>query len=138
MASTRVTYSKDNKFDMSCFTSEDELKAHLYSVKIESPKINESVRDQSVIITFPRGSYSDRLTRGAIEKIMKEKWGEELYSHVIHYGNVDFSRRWIFHFDSQMATDKAVATEVFLNNLADHGDRLMNRETGIEAESQIY
>ena len=129
MAATRIAYTGENKFDMSCFTSEDELKAHMYSVKIESPKINESVRDQSVVITFPRGSYSERLTRGVLEKIMKEKWGDELFDHVVHFGNVDFSRRWIFHFDSQAATDKAVSTEIFLNNyriIATHATKKFN------------
>ena len=95
------------------FVNEYELKAEKMSVELKAPKINASIRDTSLILIFPKTAFKERLTRSKVEEIMIEKWGHELYSHVIHFGNVDFSRRWCFHLDSHEANDRAVAKEIF-------------------------
>ena len=93
------------------FVNEYELKAEKMSVELKAPKINTSIRDTSLIVIFPKNK--ERLTRSKVEEIMSERWGPELYSHVIHFGNIDFSRRWLFHLDSHESNDLAVAKEIF-------------------------
>ena len=95
------------------FVNEYELKAEKMSVELKAPKINASIRDTSLIVIFAKTAFKERLTRSKVEEIMIEKWGNELYSHVIHFGNVDFSRRWLFHLDSHESNDRAVAKEIF-------------------------
>ena len=103
----------ENDFKMKSFVSEDDLKTELFSVEIQTPKINSNVRDRSCIVTFPR-IENTRLTRATVENIMKEQWGD-LFNNVISYGNIDFSRRWVFNFDTLENNDRAVAKEVFIN-----------------------
>ena len=96
------------------FANEDELKATTMSVEIESPRIDESIRDKSCIVFFPRGISENRLNRVLVEEIMRNEW-KDLFDHVISFGNIDFSRKWIFHFDSTDNNNKAVAKEIFIN-----------------------
>ena len=103
----------ENDFKMKSFVSEDDLKTELFSVEIQTPKINSNVRDRSCIVTFPR-IENTRLNRATVENIMKEQWGD-LFNNVISYGNIDFSRRWVFNFDTLENNDRAVAKEVFIN-----------------------
>ena len=111
----KLPHSEEMLSDKNRFINEDEFKAEKLSVKIRPLKINTNIRDQSCIVTFPRGSYENRLTRSSVEEIMKIQWGD-LYAHVIHFGNIDFSRKWIFHFDTQENCEIAVAKELFINS----------------------
>ena len=95
--------------------NEDEWKAANASVQIRAPKINSSIRDRSCIVTFPKGTSDQRLTRSLVEEIMKREWGV-LFSHVLSFGNIDFSRQWVFHFDTLENNDRAVSKEIFINN----------------------
>ena len=112
----KLPHSEEMLSDKNRFINEDEFKAEKLSVKIRPLKINSNIRDQSCIVTFPRGSYENRLTRSSVEEIMKIQWGD-LYAHVKHFGNIDFSRKWIFHFDTQENCEIAVAKELFINKL---------------------
>ena len=97
------------------FANEDDLKMKLMSVNIDTPKINPCIRDKSCIITFPKGSSENRLNRKVVEDIMRREWGD-LFDHVRSYGNVDFSQKWVFCFDTVENNDLAFAKEVFINN----------------------
>ena len=113
---------------MATFYSEDEMKAATMSIKIKAPKINSNVRDLSCIVTFPRGTSDNRLTRPSVEVIMKREWSE-LFDHVISFGNIDFSRKWVFKFDTIQNVEKAVAKELFINGnrvKTDHATRKFN------------
>ena len=87
------------------YETEDEFKACNISVEVRSPKINVNIRDKSCIVIFPRGMSDERLTRHSVEQLMISQWGE-LYEHVIQFGNIDFSRKWIFTFDNSVITKK--------------------------------
>ena len=87
------------------YANEDQMKAHLMSVQIKAPKINSNIRDKSCIVTFPRGTSNEKLTRAVVETVMTREWGD-LFKNVLSYGNIDFSRRWIFHFDSEEKNDE--------------------------------
>ena len=106
----------ESDFRTHSFVSEDDLKASTMSVKIKCPKIETSVRERSCIVSFPRGTSENRLNRVIVENIMRNEWGV-LFYHVVSFGNIDFSRKWIFHFDSDQNNDIAVAKEMFINVL---------------------
>ena len=97
-------------------TNEDEFKASTMSVEIQCPKINTNIRDKSCIVVFPRGTSDNRLNRTIVEEIMRNEW-KDLFNHVLSFGNMDFSRKWIFHFDTMQNNDRAVAKEIYINNL---------------------
>ena len=102
---------KQNKYN-----NEDHFKATHLSVEVRSPKINSSIRDRSCIVVFPRGDNPSRLNRGSVEEVMMREWGE-LYKHVVHFGNIDFSRKWVFTFDTTYYNDLAVSKEIFINKM---------------------
>ena len=110
MASLVIPFDQQNT-DISRFASELEFKKHTMSIEIQAPKINENIRDKSCIIIFPRVNY--RLNRTVVTEIMTAKWGE-LFKHVVHFGNVDFSKKWIFCFDSHENNERAVAKDIFI------------------------
>ena len=113
MASRCATYA-DRNFDVTHFANEDDLKAALYSVEVRTPKIKENIRDKSCIVIFPKNTNQTRLNRVAVSELMKQKWGE-LFEHVVHFGNVDFSRKWIFSFDTHENNERAITKEIFVN-----------------------
>ena len=96
------------------YVNEDDLKASTMSIQIDSPQINHSIRDKSCIVFFPRGITESRLNRNLVEELMSREWGD-LFNHVLSFGNIDFSRKWIFHFDNNSNNDRAVAKEIFIN-----------------------
>ena len=102
--------------EMETFTSEDELKAAMMSVEIATPKENENVRDRSCIVSFPRGASDMWLNRQIVKDILAREWGT-LFKNVISFGNIDFSRKWVFFFDTMENNDKAVAKEIFINGI---------------------
>ena len=106
---------KENNFNVNSFITEDEMKAAKFSVEIEAPTIKNNIRDRSCIVQFPKGSSEFRLNRSIVETIMRREWGT-LFEHVISFGNVDFSRRWVFAFDNLDNNDLAVAKEIYINN----------------------
>ena len=65
-------------------------------------------------MTFPNGCSEGRLTHSVVENIMRREWGD-LFEHVVSYGNIDFSRRWLFYFNSEKSNDMAVSKEIFIN-----------------------
>ena len=110
------------------YANEDEMKAQRMSVQIKAPKINSNIRDKSCIVTFPRDTSENKLTRAVVETVMKREWGE-LFNNVRSYGNIDFSRRWIFHFDTEKNNEEAVQKEIFINGSrvkTEHATRKFN------------
>ena len=108
-----LSYNQNN-FKINQFVSEEDFKAERLSCEIPSPKINNSIRDRSCLITFPMGVSENKITRVVVEEMMSEKWGD-LYKHVVNLGNVDFNRKWIFTFDSEANCDLAVQKTIFIN-----------------------
>ena len=100
--------------NMESFVNEDELKAAMMSVEISAPKENDNVRDRSCIVSFPRGTSNVRLNRQIVKEILTREWGT-LFDNVISFGNIDFSRKWVFYFNTIENNDRAVAKEIFLN-----------------------
>ena len=118
----------DKNFNITTFVSEDDMKEKCMSINIQAPKINPSIRDRSCIVIFPKCSSENRLNRAVVEDIMKGEWGD-LFDHVISYGNIDFSRKWLFCFDSEENNDIAVAKEIFIKGKrvnASHATRKFN------------
>ena len=113
---TSINTLKAANYNMNRFVNEDELKAETMSIQIRSPKVDTSIRDKSCIIVFPRNLSESKLTRISIEKIMRDQWGE-LFDNITTFGNIDFSRKWIFSFDTVENNEKAVAKVIFVNNL---------------------
>ena len=111
----RAVVNTDRNFDLTHYANEDDLKADKYSVEIKSPKIKENIRDKSCVIIFPRNTNENRLNRVAVTELMKIKWGP-LFNHVVHFGNVDFSRKWVFCFDTHENNETAITKEIFVNN----------------------
>ena len=103
-------------FELNRFANEDELKAVTMAVTVRSPKVNHSVRDKSCIMTFPCGTHESKLTRLSVQDIMKSQWGD-LYNHVTAFGNIDFSRKWVFSFDTEENNDKAVSKVISINGI---------------------
>ena len=83
-------------------------------MEVRTPKIKENIRDKSCIVIFPKNTNQTRLNRVAVSELMKQKWGE-LFEHVVHFGNVDFSRKWIFSFDTHENNERAITKEIFIN-----------------------
>ena len=104
-------------FQLSRFSSEDEFKAKTMSYHIRAPKVNTSIRDKSCIISFPRGTHENKLTRLSVREIMIKYWGANLFDHVKAFGNIDFSRKWIFTFDTEENNDLAVSKDIFINGI---------------------
>ena len=78
----RHKFAKGEDFQVNSFLTEDEMKATNFSVKIEAPTIDTSIRDRSCIVQFPKGTSDARLNRGIVETIMRREWGE-LFNHVV-------------------------------------------------------
>ena len=66
------------------------------------------------MVTFPINASDGRLNRQIVKNILEKEWGQ-LFNHVISFGNIDFSRRWVFFFDMLENNDMAVAKEIFIN-----------------------
>ena len=108
------------------FLNENDFKAQTMSVEIKTPKIKENIRDKSCIIFFPKMNI--RLNRIEVANIMKDKWGE-LFDHVVHFGNVDFSKKWIFCFDSHENNERAIEKQIYINDsriMAYHATKKFN------------
>ena len=84
------------------------------SVLVEAPGIDTDIRDKSCIVQFPRNSYEGKMNRSIVQEIMRKEWGQ-LCNNVIQFGNIDFSRKWIFQFDTLENNEFAVAKDIFLN-----------------------
>ena len=110
---SRVIPINEQNLEISRFASEAEFKMQHMSIEIKAPKINENIRDKSCVIIFPRVNY--RINRTVVTQIMKEKWGE-LFNHVVHFGNVDFSKKWIFCFDTHENNERAIAKDIFIDS----------------------
>ena len=67
----RSKFGKGEDFVINSFLTEDEMKATNFSVKIEAPTINTSIRDRSCIVQFSKGTSDSRLNRGIVENIMR-------------------------------------------------------------------
>ena len=85
----------DMEKNISHYASEEDFRAAKFSKEIRAPKINNSIRNRSCIVIFPRGISESRLTRVSVEEMMSEQWGD-LYSHVVKFGTINFARKWIF------------------------------------------
>ena len=114
--------------NMNKYVSEDDWKSHNVSTLIKAPKINTSIRDKSCIVQFPKNSFENRLTRAVVEETMRKQWGT-LFDNVLSFGNIDFSRKWVFSFNSIENNELAIAKEIFINEKrvkTEHATRKFN------------
>ena len=77
-----MAYAINNMENNYKFANEDSLKASKFSVHIQAPRINTNIRDCSCIVTFPRDTSENRLTRALVETVMKRERGD-LFKNVI-------------------------------------------------------